>query len=54
MNLGTERKEVENNTDTIPAVTGTDDLLHTAKDLLRSCPVLAAVEGGWKQTKVRI
>ena len=48
MNLGTERKEVENNTDTIPAVTGTDDLLHAAEDLIWSCPVLAAVEGSWK------
>ncbi len=41
MNLGRERKEV-------PAVTGTDDLLHAAEDLIWSCPVLAAVEGSWK------
>ena len=44
-NLSTEGKEAENNTDTVPAVGGTDDLLHAAKDLLSGGPVLAVVPG---------
>merc|ERR1711980_76124 len=43
--LGTEGKEGEDNTDTVPAVGGPDDTLDTGEDLLRGGEALAAVPG---------
>ena len=44
-NLGTERKEGQNDADTVPAVGGADHVLHAAEDLFGAGPFLAGIPG---------
>merc|ERR1719348_2249395 len=39
-------QEGEYHTDAVPTVSGPDDALHAAQDLLIPCPVLAGIPGG--------
>merc|ERR1711920_1078402 len=43
--LSTKWKEGKDDADTIPAVGGSDDVLHAAEDLISSRPVLASIPG---------
>ena len=44
-NLGTERKEGQDDADTVPAVGGANHVIHAAEDLFWATPVLAGIPG---------
>merc|ERR1712071_159899 len=43
--LMAEREEGQDGADAVPAIGGTDDVLHAGEDLLRASPVLARIPG---------